>query len=124
MVATMFATLETFFGIGLIVGPTVGGAMYQAGGYILPFAVLGSFLIFAAILTYFILPERYNERDGGLQETQEKGLCDLLRIPSITLAALSILCTSLSIAFLQATLDPHLRQFELSPSQMGKCREE
>ena len=94
MVATMFATLETFFGIGLIVGPTVGGAMYQAGGYILPFAVLGSFLIFAAILTYFILPERYNERDGGLQETQEKGLCDLLRIPSIFLAALSILCTS------------------------------
>jgi len=119
MVATMFATLETFFGIGLIVGPTVGGAMYQAGGYILPFAVLGSFLIFAAILTYFILPERYNERDGGLQETQEKGLCDLLRIPSIALAAFSILSTSLSIAFLQATLEPHLRQFELSPSQMG-----
>ena len=28
-VATTFASLETFFGLGLIVGPTVGGALYQ-----------------------------------------------------------------------------------------------
>ena len=31
-VATMFACLETFFGLGLIVGPSVGGALYEAGG--------------------------------------------------------------------------------------------
>jgi MFS family permease len=28
-VATTFASLETFFGLGLIVGPTVGGGLYQ-----------------------------------------------------------------------------------------------
>lgn len=28
-VGTTFASLETFFGLGLIVGPTVGGALYQ-----------------------------------------------------------------------------------------------
>lgn len=28
-VATTFASLETFFGLGLMVGPTVGGALYQ-----------------------------------------------------------------------------------------------
>ena len=28
-VGAMFATLETFFGMGLIVGPTVGGGLYQ-----------------------------------------------------------------------------------------------
>jgi MFS family permease len=28
-VATTFASLETFFGLGLIVGPTVGGALFQ-----------------------------------------------------------------------------------------------
>lgn len=28
-VATTFASLETFFGLGLIVGPTVGGILYQ-----------------------------------------------------------------------------------------------
>ena len=41
-VATMFAILETFFGIGMILGPTIGGALYELGGFTLPFAVLGS----------------------------------------------------------------------------------
>ena len=45
-VATMFAILETFFGIGMIVGPTVGGALYQVGGFTLPFVSLGSKCVF------------------------------------------------------------------------------
>ena len=28
-VGSMFAILETFFGLGLILGPTIGGALYQ-----------------------------------------------------------------------------------------------
>ena len=31
-VGAMFANLETFFGMGLIVGPTVGGGLYQVCG--------------------------------------------------------------------------------------------
>ncbi|KAJ9599074.1 hypothetical protein L9F63_010441, partial [Diploptera punctata] len=56
-VATTFASLETFFGLGLIVGPTVGGALYQVGGYATPFAVMGSSLFLAAIMTAFVLPD-------------------------------------------------------------------
>ena len=40
-VATMFAVLETFFGIGMIMGPTIGGALYELGGFTLPFVSLG-----------------------------------------------------------------------------------
>jgi MFS family permease len=40
-VATMFAILETFFGIGMIMGPTIGGALYELGGFTLPFVSLG-----------------------------------------------------------------------------------
>lgn len=43
-VATMFAVLETFFGVGLILGPTVGGALYQVGGFTLPFVTLGGWV--------------------------------------------------------------------------------
>ncbi|XP_034938176.1 MFS-type transporter SLC18B1-like [Chelonus insularis] len=115
-VATTFASLETFFGFGLIVGPTMGGALYQAGGYTMPFAVLGSALIITAIATAFVLPV-HNDLD---QESQHfGGYTSVLKIPGVIVATVSIIATSMSIGFLQATLEPHLRQFELSPVVLG-----
>lgn len=59
-VSVTFASLETFFGLGLIAGPMVGGTLYQIGGYFLPFGTLGSLLFVTAIITFCILP-RHNE---------------------------------------------------------------
>lgn len=115
-VATTFASLETFFGLGLIVGPTVGGALYQIGGYTTPFAVLGSALFLAAVMTAFILPI-HNDRDQDTHSTG--GVTKVLRIPGVMVATASIIATSMSIGFLQATLEPHLRQFKLSPVVLG-----
>ena len=41
-VATVFSITETFYGLGAILGPTIGGILYQAGGFTLPFLTLGS----------------------------------------------------------------------------------
>lgn len=51
------ASLETFFGLGLIAGPMVGGILYSVGGYYLPFVSLGILLLVVAILTMCILPK-------------------------------------------------------------------
>lgn len=59
-VSVTFASLETFFGLGLIAGPMVGGFLYQMGGYFLPFGTLGSLLFITAIITFCILP-KHNE---------------------------------------------------------------
>lgn len=115
-VATTFASLETFFGLGLIVGPTVGGALYQVGGYTTPFAVMGSALFLAAIMTAFVLPEH---ADSAEDAQQGSSLLQVLKIPGVLLAASSIIVTSMSIGFLQSTLEPHLRQFDLPPMILG-----
>ncbi|XP_071440047.1 MFS-type transporter SLC18B1-like [Hetaerina americana] len=115
-VATTFASLETFFGLGLIVGPTVGGALYEIGGYTTPFAVLGSALFSSAIMTAFVLPEH---SDADVSEKHSGNLFQALKIPGVALASCSIIATSVSIGFLSATLEPHLRQFELSPVVLG-----
>ncbi|KAH1023700.1 hypothetical protein HUJ05_003307 [Dendroctonus ponderosae] len=114
-IALTFASLETFFGLGLIVGPTVGGALFQVGGYTLPFAVMGSTLFASAILTAIVLPKHETGRD------KEKGpsVFKILKIPGILLASASIIVTSTSISFLQATLEPHLRTFNLAPVVLG-----
>ncbi|KAL3282205.1 hypothetical protein HHI36_005399 [Cryptolaemus montrouzieri] len=114
-VAVTFASLETCFGFGLIVGPTVGGALFQVGGYTLPFAVMGSALFASAVLTAFVLPKH----EEGVDREIGPSMTTILRIPGVLLAACSIIVTSMSIGFLQATLEPHLRQFYLSPMILG-----
>lgn len=50
-IATMFATLEMFFGLGVITGPVVGGFLYDWGGFAAPFISVGSImLLFGGIL--------------------------------------------------------------------------
>ncbi|XP_034841523.1 MFS-type transporter SLC18B1-like [Maniola hyperantus] len=115
-VASMFASLETFFGLGLIVGPMLGGALYNWGGYSLPFAVLGSTLFLTAIMCYVTLPKTFDDED--IKPTGPT-MMSLLRIPGVLLAAISIVSTSMSIGFLQATLEPHLREFHFSPIILG-----
>lgn len=51
------ASLETFFGLGLIAGPMVGGVLYSVGGYFLPFVSLGLLLFIVAGITMCILPQ-------------------------------------------------------------------
>lgn len=59
-VSITFASLETFFGLGLIVGPMVGGLLYSVGGYYLPFVSLGLCLFLTAVVTMCVLP-KHNE---------------------------------------------------------------
>jgi MFS family permease len=42
-----------------------------------------------------------------------------VKIPGVLVSCGSIVVTSMSIGFLQATLEPHLRQFYLSPVILG-----
>ena len=39
--ATMFAIIEVFYGLGWIAGLISGGTLYEAGGFMLPFISLG-----------------------------------------------------------------------------------
>jgi MFS family permease len=128
------ASLETFFGLGLITGPTVGGALYQVGGYTTPFVVMGAALFLSAVMTAVVLPEhRESEIDaktGRKLKTKFSWFCTysflkiasilgVLKVPGVALAACSIVATSVSIGFLQATLEPHLRQVKLIFFQHG-----
>ncbi|XP_071449260.1 MFS-type transporter SLC18B1-like [Hetaerina americana] len=136
-VATTFATLETFFGLGLIAGPSIGGFLYQIGGYKTPFMVMGGVLLSTAALTFCILPA-FNHSSDDKNETTESnseagvkspkfaslqpnkdGLLAALSLPPVFLDCLSIAATSLSLGFISATLEPHLRQFSLQPSVIG-----
>lgn len=111
-----FAIVETFFGIGLIAGPAVGGALYELGGFTLPFITLGLLLCTASVSVWYFLPE---EEIGNRSTTEKSSVFVLLKRPRIFLAACTTAAASISVSFLQATLEPHIRPMNLTPLQIG-----
>lgn len=114
--AATFAAVEVFFGCGLIVGPTIGGAFYDAGGYPLPFMVWGCVLLVTSVLTILTLPSQEYEL---VEELREPTIFSALKVPSIVMFCCSVFITAASLGFLQATLEPHVRKFGLSSLQTG-----
>ncbi|XP_028653565.2 MFS-type transporter SLC18B1-like isoform X1 [Erpetoichthys calabaricus] len=55
-IATVLGCLEIFSGLGLILGPPLGGFLYQSFGYEIPFIVLGLVLILMVPLNIYVLP--------------------------------------------------------------------
>lgn len=113
-VATAFSLLGTAFGLGLITGPTVGGALYEVGGYLLPFVMLGAFLLIGSLLGACFMP-----RTGETKVEKSGQLIKFMTNGGVLIDSLSILTSLLFIGFNAATLEPHLRKFELSPLVMG-----
>lgn len=115
--ATILSLLETSFGLGLICGPTLGGWLYNLGTFTLPFLVLGSCLIFGALLNFFA---SFSQQATVYDPTEtQAGYLKILFSPGILLDAMSVITSLTFIGFNAATLEPHLRQFDLSVMVVG-----
>ena len=114
-VATMFAILETFFGLGMILGPFIGGLLYEIGGFILPFVIMGGMLIAATLFVVIMLPR---SRDVPQENQDKPSMITALKVPSIVMASYSVACAAASLGFLQATLEPHLRDYHMNAVQV------
>lgn len=115
--ATILSFLETSFGLGLICGPTLGGWLYEVGGYTLPFFALGSALIFGAILNFAVC----FGQSAFIHDPKERqaGYLKILLSPGIMLDALCVVTSLTFIGYNAATLEPHLRQFHLTVMTVG-----
>lgn len=49
-------SLEVFAGLGLILGPPIGGWFYQSFGYEVPFLLLGCVLLIMVPFNIYVLP--------------------------------------------------------------------
>lgn len=114
-IASTFAIIETFFGVGLIIGPSVGGVLYEIGGFFLPFAVVGVLLGLAGIFLVIVLPSYTN----SVEQQSLRDICSLLSKAPFALGSFAIIACSCGLGFVQATLEPHIRHLNLAPSQVG-----
>ncbi|XP_028995229.1 MFS-type transporter SLC18B1 [Betta splendens] len=112
-VATVLGSLEIFTGLGLIMGPPVGGWFYQSFGYEVPFMLLGCILLLMVPLNICVLPkiEANPSKDSFFQ---------LLSHVKIVLVCYVIFTLSAGLGFLDATLSLFaIEKFSLSPGHVG-----
>lgn len=56
-VAKNMSWTQTCFGLGYMLGPGVGAALYEVGGFMLPFLVVGSISTTLSIMLAFTIPD-------------------------------------------------------------------
>ncbi|KAG7509966.1 MFS-type transporter SLC18B1 [Solea senegalensis] len=112
-VATVLGSLEIFTGLGLILGPPLGGWFYQSFGYEVPFMLLGCFLLIMVPFNIYILPtiDADPSKDSFLR---------LLTHVKIVLLCYVIFTLSAGLGFLDATLSLYaIEKYDLSPGYVG-----
>ncbi|XP_064489792.1 MFS-type transporter SLC18B1-like [Ornithodoros turicata] len=111
---TVMASIKTASSVGVIFGPSIGGVLFDAGGYFLPFVVCGGLTFLCTIASIFVIPknaERATQSSGNAKHFWSG--------PMVYLFGAAIFGAFACMGFNQATLEPHLRQFGLSTTLVG-----
>ncbi|XP_025716797.1 MFS-type transporter SLC18B1 isoform X2 [Callorhinus ursinus] len=112
-VATVLGSLEIFSGLGLVLGPPLGGFLYQSFGYEVPFIFLGCIVLLMVPLNVYILPN-YDSDPG------EHSFWKLITLPKVALIAFVINSLSSCFGFLDPTLSLFvLEKFNLPAGYVG-----
>ncbi|OQV14427.1 MFS-type transporter SLC18B1 [Hypsibius exemplaris] len=114
-VAVVFGTLEAFVGLGMTIGPALGGALFTLGGFKLPFFVVGSMMLLTVPLNIWLLPTQRHVVTKPKKGSQSK----FFKNPSVYVVCFTILVIASVWGFLDPTLQPHLLQFNLSSAMVG-----
>ena len=57
-------------------------------------------------------------RDAQQDNSEKPSMMKALKVPSIVMACYSVACAAASLGFLQATLEPHLREYKMNAVQV------
>lgn len=122
-ISTLFSLTEVFFGVGMIVGPSVGGVLFEHGGFSLPFFVTGAEFFTCALFAFFALKSDSfaNSKDEPDEANTKKAtVLNLSRELGIMINMSITLIAFINIGFNDATLEHHVSdKLKLKPSQIG-----
>ncbi|XP_013876775.1 MFS-type transporter SLC18B1 isoform X3 [Austrofundulus limnaeus] len=112
-VATVLGSLEIFTGLGLILGPPVGGWFYHSFGYEVPFMLLGCVLLIMVPFNIYVLPSI----EADPSNDSFFGLLTQIRV---VLICFVIFTLSSGLGFIDATLSLFaMKTFNLTSGYVG-----
>jgi len=125
-IAKIFSLTRIMMNVGQLAGPALGGAIYELGGYSLPFITLGVLQCIVALVSLAVMPTYDNflgtpkKGQGGANNDRHITVTKMIFIPGMWVAFTVFLVSTISNGFVSVTLEPCvLRKFELTPFYMG-----
>lgn len=115
------AACETCFGVGSMLGPSIGGLLYDLGGFPLPFAVFGGAQCVVILVTMVFLREADSSYSSLDVEEEEKVTWKhLLSAPGIPVSCLGLMFAGIAWTWCFASLQPFLAAtYQFTPSTTG-----
>lgn len=86
--ARMNGILQTFTGLGMLVGPILGSLLFKMGGFQLPFYVVGVLLLALAVMNYFTVPSDVGANRSTLGLRGTRGAQTTIRLDQTEAGAL------------------------------------
>ncbi|KAL5478086.1 hypothetical protein EMCRGX_G024965 [Ephydatia muelleri] len=103
-IGLVMGLLEVAGGMGFAIGPAVGSGLYELGGFLLPFVVIGACPLLLFVPLYIFLPDS----DIPVQRLSSRAVCTLLRsFPMLCIALCNVLALA-ALGFFTSTFSPFL----------------
>lgn len=123
-VAKIMSWTQTCFGLGYMLGPGVGAALYSQGGFMLPFLVVGSLSTILSISLAFTIPNLNEEEPQPEEETtagpqQQLRMREIVSSMSLFLPFLDLFAALCGNGMLESMLEPHLTKSGASAIDVG-----
>ena len=83
-ISSVVAVLEVFNGLGLMLGPIIGGILYEIGGFRFPFYFMGGLLFIMFTIAYFVFPE-IDTSNNSTNDNNNLSIFPLLKTPRFIL---------------------------------------
>uniref|UniRef100_A0A147BS08 Putative vesicular amine transporter n=1 Tax=Ixodes ricinus TaxID=34613 RepID=A0A147BS08_IXORI len=123
----LIGIMECLWGLGTLVGSIIGGALIDLWAYPLPFYVMGTLLIFSFPAMAVINPKSTKQKVTRLVVTRAqeangpggKKYYKLLLDPMFLVNLFSVMLSWAITSFNEPTLEPYLRQFSFTSTQVG-----
>eukprot|EP00088_Acartia_fossae_P029130 TRINITY_DN2995_c0_g1_i1.p1 TRINITY_DN2995_c0_g1~~TRINITY_DN2995_c0_g1_i1.p1 ORF type:complete len:597 (-),score=41.24 TRINITY_DN2995_c0_g1_i1:347-2137(-) len=126
-VAKVFSLTRACMNVAQLLGPWIGGLLYQEAGYYMPFLVLGLTQVLISFVAFLFMPGPYTDDDDDDDDDQcrkrkkkKVSVLKMLTIPTIWFSFSAFIVATMCNGFLSVNLEPQvIRYFELSPSYVG-----
>jgi len=120
-VTYVYSLTQASFGFAEILGPSLGGILFEYGGFILPFEFSGLLCLCVGIIIILRIPslmQKSLQAKENITDSSSSFSC-LLRNPGILLALCGTIYSAVCQSFIESFLEEFLSIFSLSVTKIG-----